>query len=77
MEEWWECTNFLKKVNLFFLSNFYQVAFGGSSQKIHIYQKNIGGLIQEHKMEFLLGHLHSVINMKFWPDGSLLIVSSI
>jgi len=52
------------------------VAFGGSSQKIHIYQKNIGGLIQEHKMEFLLGHLHSVINMKFWPDGSLLISAS-
>ena len=61
--------------NLHVLPFFYQVAFGGGSQKIYIYQKIIGGLIQEHKMDFLLGHLHSVINMKFWPDGSLLIVS--
>ena len=48
------------------------LAFGGNCQKIHLYQKEIGGPIKNSAMEHLIGHLHNVIKLKFWPDGSLL-----
>ena len=43
-------------------SNGRLVAFGGSSQKIHVHRKNVGGAIQNPADKHLSGHVHNVVS---------------
>ena len=68
--------NFPFSVNCFAWSpNAKLVAFGGNCQKIYLHHKSIGGSIHQ-KSRHLLGHLHSIVGLKFWPDGSLIVSAS-
>lgn len=53
------------------------VACGGSSQKIFLYEKELGGLIKSSALKYLTGHLHNVINLRFFPDNAILVSASL
>ena len=58
-------------------SNGKMVAFAGTSQKIAVHQKVIGGVIKNPAVQSLTGHLHNIVSLKFMPDDALLVSASL
>ena len=52
------------------------VAFAGSSQKIGVFNKIIGGAILMPAVQQLSGHLHNIVCLKFMPDNAILVSAS-
>lgn len=53
------------------------VACAGSSQKIYLYEKELGGLIKTSAYKHLIGHLHNIISLRFFPDNAILVSASL
>ena len=58
-------------------SNGKLVAFGGTSQKIAVHRKVIGGAIKNPAVRSLTGHLHNIVSLKFMPDDAILVSASL
>ena len=70
------CGNLQKKSLIITFTLGKLVAFAGTSQKISVFHKIIGGAILTPAIQQLSGHLSNIVCLKFMPDNAILVSAS-